>query len=136
MKKINSDYVAAKIGTYIQYQRQKRELSLNEFAKLANITPSFLMRLENGVYQNIKFDAIEKLAASLQMTAEDFLRKCQVISSSEGLPPLEYYLKELYQFPEEAINDVMLFFSFIQEKYKNEIIEMKKAHTKFWKGKK
>src|SRR5260221_13934073 len=128
MRKIYLDSIAGKIGTYTKYQRQKRELSLNEFAKLANITPSFLMRLENGVYQNIKFDVIEKIASGFQMTAEDFLRKCQVITSSEELPPLEYYLKELYQFPEEAIQDVKLFFSFVEEKYKEDIAEMKKAH--------
>ena len=104
-------------------------------AKIADITPSFLMRLENGVYQNIKFDVIEKISEAFQMSPEDFLKKCQVISGSVQLPPIEYYLKELYQFPEEAIEDVQLFFSFIEEKYKAEILEMKKAHTKFWKKK-
>jgi|GEM_PF-2840895 len=135
MKKSYSNSVAGKIGTYTQYQRKKRDLTLNEFAKIADITPSFLMRLENGVYQNIKFDVIEKISEAFQMSPEDFLKKCQVISGSVQLPPIEYYLKELYQFPEEAIEDVQLFFSFIEEKYKAEILEMKKAHTKFWKKK-
>ena len=65
-----------KIGKYIKYKRTQKKVSLNEFAKQADITPSFLLRLENGAYQSLKIDFIMKLAAGLQISLEEFLRKC------------------------------------------------------------
>lgn len=128
---------AAKIGVYTKYQRQKRNLSLNEFAELVGMNPSFLFRLEHGVYQTVKLDAVEKIAAGLDMNVADFLAKCQIGRHyAAELPPLEFYLKELYQFPPAAIEDVQLFIRFLQEKYQQDIADRKAQHLQFWSKKK
>lgn len=128
--------VAEKIGQYTHYQREKRGFSLNEFARQTSLTTSFLLRLERGEYKSVKFDVIEKLASGFQMSIDDFLEKCGIIPSGKKLYPLDYYFKELYQFPEEAINDLKLFIQLLQLKYKKEIQEMKEAHKEYWGKKK
>lgn len=129
--------IAQKIGKYTKYQREKKKYSLNEFAKRVDLDVSFIMRLENGVYQSIKFDVIEKLAHGFEMDIENFLRKCQITSSKNkaNLPSIEFYMKETYQFPDEAIEDLKLFIQVLKLKYKNQIGKMKKAHNHYWEKK-
>lgn len=129
---MKKDSIGARIGKYTKYQRQKRNLSLNAFAKKISLTTSFLLRLERGTYQNVKFDVIEKLAAGFAMTVEDFLLKCEIISYSQTVPPIEYYLKEMYQFPKDAIEDTKLFIDFLNIKYKKQIKELKTIHKNYW----
>jgi transcriptional regulator with XRE-family HTH domain len=124
---------AAKIGAYIKYQREKRNKSLNEFAKLINVDPSFILRLENGVYQSIGLDVVEKIAEGLEMGLEDLLGKAGLLSRYKGeLPEVEFFLKEKYQFPRQAIHDVIVFLKFVEERYKKEIERRRKVHKKYW----
>lgn len=123
----------AKIGRYTKYQREKRGFSLNYFSKITGVTTSFLLRLEKGEYANISINAVEKIANGFGMTTGDFLTKCQIIDSSHTLPPLEYYLKEKYQFPEEAIKDFKLLIRLLKAKYKKEITELQTIHQAYWK---
>lgn len=122
----------SKIGRYIKYQREKRGFSLNYFAKITGVTTSFLLRLEKGDYSSISINAIEKIASGFGMTTGDFLSKCQIIESSHTLPPLEYYLKEKYQFPDEAIRDFKLLVRLLRAKYKKEITSLKTIHEAYW----
>jgi len=127
-----SESPAGKVGKYTKYQREKRGFSLNEFAKKIGVTTSFLLRLERGNYQNVSYDVLKKLAIGFEMSIEDFLYKCKLIESSSTLPPLEYYLKEMYQFPEDAINDIKLLIMLLKEKYKKEIKQLKGKHKEYW----
>lgn len=131
--KIEKTSVGYKIGKYIKYQREKRALSLSELAHSLGFAPSFLMRLEKGIYQTVKFDVIEKISRGLNMEVEDFLRKCEIIPLSFKYPPLEFYLKEMFQLPIEAIADVKMFIDFIKIKYKEEIKKQEQAHKAYWK---
>ncbi len=128
------EYMGRKIGKYIKYQRQKRALSLAAFAQDLNLDASFILRLENGEYKTLRLDVTEKIANGLDMTIGDFLLKCHILDngSKSYIPSLEFYLREKFQFPDEAIEDVKLYIKFIQEKYKNKIKEMKDAHNKYW----
>jgi transcriptional regulator with XRE-family HTH domain len=122
----------SKIGRYTKYQREKRGFSLNYFAKITGLTTSFFLRLEKGEYASISISAIEKIARGFDMTIGDFLHKCQIIESSHTLPPLEYYLKEKYQFPDDAIKDFKLLVRLLRVKYKKEISELKNIHEAYW----
>lgn len=122
-----------KIGKYTKYQRVKRKFSLNEFSRKINVTTSFLLRLERGDYSSVSFDIIEKISIGFDMTVEDFLQKCKVISAPHTLPPIDYYLKEMYQFPDEAIEDFKLLIQLLRVKYKKQITELKKIHKDYWK---
>ena len=121
-----------KIGKYTKYQREKRGYSLNQFAKRIGITTSFLLRLERGNYQSVSFDVIEKIARGFDTSIEDFLYKCQITQASSSLPDIEYFLKEKYQFPKEAISDVKLLISLLKVKYKKSIKELKEKHKVYW----
>lgn len=128
--------VAERIGIYTKYQREQKYCSLNEFARISGLTPSFLLKLERGDYHSVKFDVIEKISEALQMSIEEFLTKCEIIPRNKSVYSLDYYFKELYQFPVEAISDLKLFIQLLQLKYKKEIYEQKEAHKKYWKKKK
>lgn len=137
MAVIDNSTIGAKIGKYIKYQRKKKGYSLNELSRITGLDTSFLMRLEKNVYKSIKFDVVEKLAGGLQMSFEDFLIKCEILTPQSGysnrLPSLEYYLKEKYQFPDEAIEHIGVVIDVLQKKYKMKIKEMEKAHNQYWK---
>lgn len=130
---------AQKIGEYVKYQRQKHHWSLQDFADLCELTPSFLLRLEQGEYETVKFEVVEKLAKGFHMSLFNFLQKCELIGNNLiiDLPEIEFYLKEKFQLPVEAIEDVKLFLEVIHKKYEKQIAEMKAAHERYWKeGKK
>lgn len=124
--------IGERIGKYTKYQREKRGYSLNEFAKRIGVTTSFLLRLEKGTYQNVSFEVLIKIAGGFEMAIEDLLYKCQLTEASRTLPPLEYYLKEMYQFPEEAIEDIKLLIFLLKAKYKEQIKELKGKHKDYW----
>lgn len=132
MSTIAKQTVGQKVGSYVKYQREKQNLSINELGKKTSLTPSYLMRLEQGAYKTIGYDAIQKLANGFTMPREDFLYKCGLIRTRYDLPPIEYYLKEVYQFPPEAIENVKLMIELMRFKFKSEITELKKAHKKYW----
>lgn len=131
----SSTTVVEKIGRYVKYQREKRGLSLAEFAKLLELDASFLHRLEKGYYQSVSFDVAEKIATGLSMSLEDLFSKCGIMPSRCALPTLEYFCKERYQFPDSAIQDLHLFVQFLQEKYKEDIAFMKRKHEAYWSKK-
>jgi len=134
--KISNSSIAEKLAKYTKYQREKHGMSLNEFAKLTGLTTSFLSRLEKKEYKDVKFDVITKLAEGFSMRVKDFLKKCEIIESHRPIYPLSYYFKELYQFPDEAIDDIRLFIKLLQQKYKKEIQLQKEAHKNYWKSEK
>lgn len=127
-----SKSTAEKIGDYLAYQRVKRGYSLGEFSKRSGLATSFILRLERGEYKTVKFDIIEKIAEGLSMSIEDFLMESDIIKNTRYVYPLEYYFREMYQFPESAIEDLKLFIELLEKKYKDEIEFQKKEHKKYW----
>lgn len=127
--------IGKKIANYIKYQREKRGLSLNQFARLIEVDVSFLLRLEKGVYDDLKLSTIIKIAKVLNMNVVDFLIKCQIIDEKKiSVPSLEFYLKEKFQLPPEAIDDVSTFIQFLQKKHREEIKKLKKMHDQYWRA--
>ena len=123
-----------KIGTYVKYQREKRGLSLRAYAETTSLTPSYLSRLENGEYHSVSFAVIDRLAHGFQMPIPEFLKKCQITEELHTpLPDIEFYLREKYQLPTAAVEDMMIFFRFIKEKYQHDINSLQKKHRTYWK---
>lgn len=123
-----------KIGTYVKYQREKRGLSLRAYAETTSLTPSYLSRLENGEYHSVSFTVIDRLAHGFQMPIPEFLKKCQITEELHtSLPDIDFYLREKYQLPTSAVEDMVLFFKFIKEKYQNDINHLQKKHRSYWK---
>jgi transcriptional regulator with XRE-family HTH domain len=131
-KTTNNLSIGQKVGKYVSYQRKKRDWSLQELADKSSLTASFLHRLEKGEYQSIKFDVFEKIACAFKIPLADFLAKCQITAQFSELPPLDYFLKEKYQLPQQAIEDMKLFLELLQKKYAQQIKELKKQHQAYW----
>jgi transcriptional regulator with XRE-family HTH domain len=125
-----------KIAQYIKYQRKKRKLSITQLAKRAEVSPSYISKLEQGQYQSTTFDVLQNLAHALEMKTADFLRKCGLISEEKSLPSLEYFLKEEYQFSPKAIVEIVNFINFAEYKYKKEIQKEEKLHQHYWQKQK
>ena len=123
---------AQKIGAYIRYQRTKRDYSIDDLAKKCDLNPSFIFRLEKGAYETIRLNVIEKLAAGLKMSIQSLLFKSEIITTSDHLPRLEYYLKEKYQFSPEVIEEVRTFINFMHFKHDEEIAQLKQLHEAYW----
>ena len=131
----NQHTYASKIGKYVQYQRKKRKISINQFANRIGVTPSFLSRLEKGEYDSIKLSMVEKMAYGLKMSLIDLLKKIGINSDKSKLPEIDFYLREKYQFPKEAIDDVKLMIELVKKKYKSQIKQQKVDHKKYWNQK-
>lgn len=118
--------------TYVRYQRRKRGYTLQQFSDKTGLTPAYLSRLESDQYNNISLNACKALATGFDMPLLDFFIKCRVINSQTDLPEIGYYLREKYQLPEEAVEDVTLFFQFVLQKYQSQIKANRLAHQKYW----
>lgn len=128
---------AQKIGRYVQYQREKRAISLQELADRSGVTAAYLSRLENGEYETVKLNILEQLSSAFDIPLTTFLKKCELIDDEYiTLPEFEFYLNEKYQLPETAISDMKLFLKFVQEKYSTDINRQKKIHTDYWQSRK
>lgn len=125
--------VAAKIGKYLKYQRIKRKDSLSDFAEKIGVDSSYLFRLEKGNYKTVGIDVLEKIASGLGMDLIDLLLKCGLsLREPNELPEMPYYLREKYQFHTKAIEDVLLFISFVEKKYEKEIKRRRELHQQYW----
>jgi len=133
----NQKNTGQRIAEYVKYQREKRKWTFAEFSSKTGLAISFLLRLEQGEYKTVKFDVIQKLSYGLDMSIRQFLWKCELIETEAfvELPSLEYYLKEKFFLPTQAVEDIKLLMSLLEKKYEAEIAEMKALHDTYWKDK-
>lgn len=128
--------MGARVGRYVKYQRRKRRWSLQNLARKTSLTPSFLTRLESGKYKDISFGAMEQLANGFDVPFVVFLKKCGIAEDAfVSLPDFEFYLREKFQMPTEAVEDMKLFLEFMMKKYRKEIACLKTKHIQYWKSK-
>lgn len=59
----------------IKKLRNQRKLSQEELAKKAGVTYSTLIKLESGVNKNPTIKTIQQLAAALEVTLDELMRK-------------------------------------------------------------
>ncbi|MFZ5438049.1 MAG: helix-turn-helix domain-containing protein [Patescibacteria group bacterium] len=130
---IKNKTAGEKIGKYVKYQREKRNWSLQDLAEKTSLTPSYLSRLETGTYTSPTYVAIESLAHGFGIPVYTFLNKCEIVDEIRiDLPDLDFYLREKFQLPDEALDDIHLFLDFIFKKYDQDIEALKKKHHSYW----
>ena len=79
-----------KLGTFIKNEREKRNLSIRQFAKLCNLSNTYIGNIEkskdprtnNPIYPTI--DSLVKISEALGFTLEDFLKKTGYIPRNES----------------------------------------------------
>ncbi len=62
----------SKLGMFIKSKRETLNVSLNEFANIADVDPAIICRIEN-LKQGIKTDCLVKIAKVFNQTAGEFL---------------------------------------------------------------
>lgn len=122
-----------KIGEYVKYQREKRQLTITQLAEDAKLTAAYISRLEQGDYDSPSLEACQQLSEALRMPLWAFLTKSGATDIPIDLPDLAFYLHEKYQYPPEAIADIELFVKFIEKKYQADIKRYHIEHNKYWK---
>ncbi|MFA5399151.1 MAG: helix-turn-helix domain-containing protein [Dehalococcoidia bacterium] len=55
------------LGEYVKETRSKRGLSQAELAKLADLSPSFICRIEKGDYKSVTLASLSKLSRALKV---------------------------------------------------------------------
>ncbi|MGP4069216.1 helix-turn-helix domain-containing protein [Halobacillus sp. B29] len=63
----------ATIGEKIRVLRIGKGLSVNEFAKLSNVSKSYISNIERGVQKNPSLIVMSKLAKTLEVPLEELL---------------------------------------------------------------
>lgn len=59
------------LGEYVKETRSKRGLSQAELAKLADLSPSFICRIEKGDYKSVTVASLSKLSRALKVSMND-----------------------------------------------------------------
>lgn len=96
------------IGQNIRKIREYRLLGLNETARKANISPSYLSALEKGVKANPSVDKLKDIADVLGMDIDEFFKGESIISSGTSDMNIDqvirYYEEALLIIKEEEVN--------------------------------
>ena len=87
------------LGEYVKDTRSKRGLSQAELAKLADLSPSFICRIEKGDYKSVTVASINKLSRALKVPINDLSNLLLDKSPREDL---------LKKTPYEIINELSL----------------------------
>jgi transcriptional regulator with XRE-family HTH domain len=87
------------LGEYVKDTRSKRGLSQAELAKLADLSPSFICRIEKGDYKSVTIASVNKLSRALKVPINDLSNFLLEKSSKEDL---------LKKTPYEIMNELSL----------------------------
>jgi transcriptional regulator with XRE-family HTH domain len=114
----SADHDRRALGAYVRNRRVKAGMSLRELAAQAQVDPSWLSRLERGVFASPDARLLWRLARALDVeVAELYL----AAGYSDGLPGFAPYLRAKYHhLPEEAIAQLEAHFQLIDEKYRHD----------------
>lgn len=119
MSKIQADeargYIA--LGVYLRRLRAERQLGLRQAARVADVDPTWLKRLESGVYVTPHTRSIAKVAKGYDVAVEE-LYIVAGLSDGRGLPQFAPYLRAKYDLPDEAIAMLESQFELLNEQYK------------------
>jgi len=104
------------LGIYLQRLRQERRLGLREAARTAGVDPTWLLRLEKGVYVTPNTRGIAKVAKGYGVDVEE-LYIVAGLSDGRGLPGFAPYLRAKYALPDDAISQLESHFALLNDKY-------------------
>lgn len=85
------------ISDLVKNQRGKLGLTMEELAAKAELSQSFLSKVESGNYETkqLSLDTIIRLSGALELKVKDFLDNLQIIESDNS-PALNVYLRTKY----------------------------------------
>jgi transcriptional regulator with XRE-family HTH domain len=104
------------LGEHIKHLRSAQGLGLREAARRAQVDPTWLSRLEQGIYGSPDPRAIGKVARALEVDVEE-LYVVAGLSTGRGLPSFTPYLRAKYDLPPDAVAQLEAHFELLNEKY-------------------
>ena len=87
------------LGEYVKETRSKRGLSQAELAKLADLSPSFICRIEKGDYKSVTLASLNKFSRALKVSVNELSNLVLEKKSKDDL---------LKKTPYEIINELSL----------------------------
>ena len=87
------------LGEYVKETRSKRGLSQAELAKLADLSPSFICRIEKGDYKSVTLASLNKFSRALKVSVNELSNLVLEKKSKEDL---------LKKTPYEIMNELSL----------------------------
>ena len=87
------------LGDYVKETRSKRGLSQAELAKLADLSPSFICRIEKGDYKSVTLASLNKFSRALKVSVNELSNLVLEKKSKDDL---------LKKTPYEIINELSL----------------------------
>ena len=87
------------LGDYVKETRSKRGLSQAELAKLADLSPSFICRIEKGDYKSVTLASLNKFSRALKVSVNELSNLVLEKKSKEDL---------LKKTPYEIMNELSL----------------------------
>ena len=99
---------AKQLGTFLRRNREAKGLSLGAIASEARVERSTLLRLERGDFAVPDPDKLHRIAAALEVDAEELFAR---YPSPEALPDFAPYLRAKYGMSDQAIAEAEEFFS-------------------------
>lgn len=110
---------------YLKELRKDMDLNLREAAKLTNLTPGYLSKVESGQIKSINIETLVQLAGIYKISVHNILHESGFFKNGKGkhydehgLPDLATYLRIKYHLPQAAARDIKILSDFIEEKYK------------------
>jgi transcriptional regulator with XRE-family HTH domain len=104
------------LGEHIHALRTSKGLGLREAARLAGVDPTWLSRLEQGLYTSPNTQSLARVARGLGVDIEEFYVVLG-LTNGDGLPGLVPYLRAKYDLPGDAIAQLDAHFRLLNEKY-------------------
>jgi len=113
-------YGIKKLGVYLKQLREESELSLHQAAREAEISPSYLLKIEAGTFSNIGIRNLIKLSKVYNIPIGALLQEAGLAESDEyGFPDFPQYLRAKYHLSPQAIRDLEMAKEIVEKKYKN-----------------
>lgn len=107
------------LAEYLTKLRKESGFSLREAARQADITPSYLSKIETGnTFSTISMRTMISLSKTYNTPLMVILEKAKFVEeSSYKLPLLTQYLRLKYQMSEQAIKDMEMAKEIVDRKY-------------------
>lgn len=109
-----------RLGKYLKRLREELGLSMHAVARKADLTPSYISKIEAGtILKSISVGALINFSSAYNIPVTAILEEAGFLKkSNDGLPDFTTYLKIKYKLSYQAIRDLEIAKEIIEKKYK------------------
>jgi transcriptional regulator with XRE-family HTH domain len=103
------------IGQILRQKRLERGVSGVELTRRANISRSYLTKIEDGTLQDLRLDKFCRITEALGISADELLQEAGYIKAKPKapFPEPEDYLRERYRLSPEGVERGVEFLEFL-----------------------